>query len=156
MIKMKKKYYIIIAVLSVLLLIIIGLISIKTLKETKNNNTDTQDQQEQIQEKYTGNIRCEREDKNNTDVYMAYFINNIEVKNNNAIAIETKRKLKFNSINDYNGFKENANVISPVYEDENLIVEYVLEEKQEIAARDVDEYVESLAELGYKCEKVMK
>ena len=151
---MNKKYYIIIAVLSVLLAIIIGLISVKNIK-TKNNTNDQDNQTEKQEKTYTGNIRCEKEDKDNIDIYMPYFIDTLEVENNNVMTSETKRKLEFNNNDNYNGFKENSNVLNPVYDDENLIVEYVLNEKKEIDPRDIDEYVKSLENLGYKCEKVI-
>ena len=154
---MNKKYYIVIGILSILLVIIISLISVENLK-SKNipneNNQDKQVEQQEEQEKtYTGNIKCEMLDKND-EIYETYFIENIEVENNKVKTSEIKHKIIYKNAENYKGFKENEKVLNPIYDDENLIVEYVLKEKEEIVDREMDEYINDLKKAGYKCEKV--
>ena len=155
--KMNKKYYIIIIILVVLLVLMIGLIGAKNLKNAKkpNNTINTEENKsEQKTELYTGNIRCEMLDKND-EIYETYFIENIEVENDKVKTNEIKRKVIYKNANNYNGFKENEQVLNPVYDDENLIVEYIINERFTMHDEDVNEYINDLKTQGYKCEKVI-
>ena len=118
----------------------IGLIGAKNLKNAKkpNNTINTEENKsEQKTELYTGNIRCEMLDKND-EIYETYFIENIEVENDKVKTNEIKRK-----------------VLNPVYDDENLIVEYIINERFTMHDEDVNEYINDLKTQGYKCEKVI-
>ena len=155
--KMNKKYYIIITILVVLLVLIIGMIGIKNVKNTKRPNSTINTKEnipEQKTEPYTGNIRCEMLDKND-EIYETYFIENIEVENDKVKTNETKRKIKYKDEDNYKGFKENEKVLNPVYNDENLTIEYTFNEKYELPNENVDEYIKNLTDIGYKCEKVI-
>ena len=86
---------------------------------------------------------------------MAYFIENMEVENGKIKSNEIKRKIKYLNENNYKGFKENEEVINPIYDDENLTIEYITDEKFTMHDEDVNTYVKELEDLGYKCEKVI-
>lgn len=154
---MNKKYYIIIAILVVLLVLIIGLIGAKNLKNTKKPNNTINNEENKTEkeiEPYTGRIRCEIEDQNN-EIYETYFIENIEVEKDKVKTNETERKVKYKSEDTYKGFKENEEVLDPIYDDDNLTVKYTFYEKSDLPNEDVDVYIKNLTDNGYKCEKVI-
>lgn len=151
---MNKKYYIVIGILSVLLVIIISLISVKNLESKNDTNTNNQDKQkeQENEKKYTGKIRCEILDRDD-EIYKSYFIDNLEIENDNVTTSETKHKIIYKNSENYKGFKENQKVSNPVYDDENLTIEYTFHEKYEVND-EMDIYIKNLTDNGYKCEKV--
>ncbi len=155
--KKDKKYIITIIILIIMLVIIISMIGAKNLKNKHKeiNNSEKQEEYNKYEENFTGKIKCELEDKDNIDIYMAYFIENMEVENGKIKSNEIKRKIKYLNENNYKGFKENEEVINPIYDDENLTIEYITDEKFTMHDEDVNTYVKELEDLGYKCEKVI-
>ena len=137
----------------------IGAIILKN-KESKSKLEDEsiiekEKDKNQFPTNYSGIIRCVNENKKYIEYFIDTIIENLEVENGIIKTKEIKRKIIFFSKEGYNAFKNNEHLLNPVYDDNNLTIEYTTNEKEEINYFEVNVYTKDLNKIGYKCEKVI-
>ena len=65
------------------------------------------------------------------------------------------KSIKFSDAKDYENFKNNNDLLKPIYDDERYAIEYVVSEKAEANNEDMNEYTQNYINKGYGCEKLM-
>lgn len=146
----KRKIYIgILMMFFILLLIIIG---IKLLKN-KNANKNIANKEE-FKEMYSGLMQCIKFNDNSIENNSFSNIVYLEVEDNKIKTIKVMKVIYFNDAKDYEDFKNNEQLLKPVFDDERYVIEYVISDETEANNEDMNEYTKNYTDKGYECEKV--
>lgn len=144
----KRKIYLgIIIILVILLIVIIGMILTKNIKKPISDKKE--------EEKFSGLIQCIKITENNVENNISNDIVYLEVENNKIKTVEVMKSIHFNDAKDYEEFKNNENLLNPVYDDERYAIEYVVSKKTKTNNDDMNEYTNNYINKGYGCEKIM-
>ena len=153
----------IIGFLLIILMLVIILIIQKKYNLEKNtqpteensnnrNDNDKDKDKETIREDYTGIVTCIMTVGQNEE-YQIYNLDEIDVSEGIVQSRSFFTRIKYAGKDNYEGFKTHEKVNNPIYDDENLTITYLRDEKVDLTEyqRDIQEFSKELEQNGYTC-----
>ena len=121
-------------------------------EENSNNRNDNDKDKETIREDYTGIVTCIMTVGQNEE-YQIYNLDEIDVSEGIVQSRSFFTRIKYAGKDNYEGFKTHEKVNDPTYDDENLTITYLRDEKVDLTEyqRDIQEFSKELEQNGYTC-----
>ncbi len=125
---------------------------IENNNNNNNNNSSDNNDKEAIKADYTGIVTCIMPFAQDEE-YQIYNLDEIEVSEGIVQSRSFFTRIKYVDKDNYEGFKMYEKVNNPTYDDKNLTITYIRDEKIDLTEyqRNIQEFSEELEQNGYTC-----